>query len=302
MPELPEVQTIVGDLKKHIVGSRIMEIRVLDGFTTNPPESNFIKKLTGKEITGVERIAKNIIITLDNEEYLLIHLAMTGRILWRRLNHKKDPWEKVIFTLEKDGKKGLLKYCDMRMFGKVKLLNKKQLAPVTGKYGPDPFGSLLTPENFLEKLQRKKTNIKNALLDQSLISGVGNIYANDALWMAKIHPEIKTKDLTPKQAGILLGKIKEILREGINNRGSTIRDRMYVDIYGRYGSQQKFFRIYDKKECPDCTSKVVFKRINGRGTFFCPKCQPANLKIQPQVGGRYPVCESSTAIGVCPKL
>jgi formamidopyrimidine-DNA glycosylase len=131
----------------------------------------------------------------------------------------------------------------------------------------------ITPETCLTRLRSKNTIIKTALLEQSIVAGLGNIYATDALWLAKIHPETKTQSLMPEQVQILLNSAKEILLEGIKHRGSTLPDEAYVDIFGKPGSHQNYFRIYGKTYCPDCKTKVEYKKLNGRGTYFCPKCQ-----------------------------
>lgn len=273
MPELPEVHTITTDLKKHILGAVIKNIEVKGGFSVSPATSTFKKKLIGQKITDIHRVAKNIVLTLNSSDFLVIHLAMTGRLLFRKLGFKQDQWERVKFTLEKDGKEGELRYTDLRMFGKVKIINKVEYKTLLEKYGPDPITETFDHYEFLERLQDKRTNIKNALLDQTVISGIGNIYANDALWMAKIHPETKTSDITPPMAKSLLAAVREILNESIGNRGSTLSDKMYVDIFGKSGEHQNFFRIYDKEECPRCHIPVKFIKLNGRGTYFCDNCQ-----------------------------
>lgn len=160
----------------------------------------------------------------------------------------------------------------MRMFGRVNLLNKDELTQFKEKFGPEPIDENLTEEVFLRQIQSKRTNIKKALLDQSIISGMGNIYAIDALWLAKIHPETKTSDLNPALAQKLLTSSREILQEGIKNRGVSMSD--YVDLFGKSGNQQNYFRIYKQKNCPKCQSKVEFIQLNGRGTYYCPTCQP----------------------------
>jgi formamidopyrimidine-DNA glycosylase len=271
MPELPEVHTITTDLKKHVQGATITSVTVTDEFKVSPESKIFKKMLPGKKISGVRRIAKNIVVELEPKDFLVIHLAMTGQVLFRKVGFKQDRWTRVIFNIEKDGKEGELRYTDMRMFGKVQILDDLNL--LEEKYGPDPLDKKLTGPKFLEILQRKRTNIKNALLDQKLIAGIGNIYANDSLWIAKIHPETKTKDLTKPMAKELLEAVREILKESIKHRGSTLSDKMYVDIFGRFGKHQNYLKIYGKEECPRCEIPTIFKKINGRGTFLCNNCQ-----------------------------
>lgn len=162
----------------------------------------------------------------------------------------------------------------MRQFGKIKVLDEKSLSELRNKYGLDILEADITPDEFLRIIKSKNTNIKNALMDQKIISGVGNIYATDALFLSGINPKTRTKDMNLQKSEKLLNSLKEILREGIKNRGATLPDEMYVDIFGKPGNQQKYFKIYGKKICPKCGARVSFEKINGRGTYFCPVCQP----------------------------
>lgn len=273
MPELPEVHTITSDLKKHIKGATIKSITINNSFKVSPQAREFKKLLKNKTIKNIKRVAKNIVLELDSGDFLVMHLAMTGQILFRVADFKKDRWTRVIFFLEKEGKKGELRYTDMRMFGKVRIFNKENINDLYNKYGPDPIKDDFSHEQFWDIIQSKKTNIKNALLDQKLIAGIGNIYANDALWVAKIHPESKTSEITIPTAKKLLSAIRKILKESIKNRGSTLGDKMYVDIFGKFGTHQNYFRIYGKEECSRCAIPTSFKKINGRGTYFCESCQ-----------------------------
>jgi formamidopyrimidine-DNA glycosylase len=198
---------------------------------------------------------------------------MTGRVLIRDPKEKKDKWVKVLLQIKKDDDVKHLRFADMRMFGRAELMSPESFVKLAEKYGPEPLDAKVGPQEFLDLLQSKRSNIKNVLLDQKIISGLGNIYATDALFIAKVHPETQTEDLTPEIAKKLLNAARSILEEGIKNRGATLPDRMYVDAFGKSGKQQKYFRIYMKEICPECETKVVFKKIAGRGTYFCPECQ-----------------------------
>lgn len=292
MPELPEVTTISNQLRKEIKGFEVEDIRILGSYRTEPEISVFKKEVEGKEIADVERVAKTIVIKLKPDSaptYIVIHLAMTGRLLLRDENDKEDPWTRLVFQLtsakipdlnssdpgsDRSGSKEL-RFCDSRMFGFVKLFSGEQLEGHRKKYGPDALSPNLTSKKLLDNLQKKKTAVKKALLEQDIIAGVGNIYANDSLWMAKIHPETLTSELTQVQAVSLLGSLREILEESITHRGSTLGDKMYIDLYGREGLHQNYFRIFGKEgePCPRCKEKIEFTEIGGRGTFHCPKCQ-----------------------------
>ena len=273
MPELPEVHTIATDLKKTLEGFVISGVKIENGYKVNPNNNSFIQALQNKQVDKVGRIGKNIILKLNSDTFLTFHLAMTGRILIRKPETTKDSWQRLEISLSKGSKTLLLRFCDMRMFGKVGICNAVEMAQLKQKYGPDIVAQKITAEQFLSRLRSKKTTVKKALLEQSTVAGMGNIYAIDALWLAKIHPETKTANLTPDQAQTLLISSREILLEGISHRGSTLPDEAYVDIFGKPGSQQNYFRIYGKTNCPSCNSKVTYKKINGRGTYYCPSCQ-----------------------------
>jgi formamidopyrimidine-DNA glycosylase len=141
------------------------------------------------------------------------------------------------------------------------------------KYGLDPLEKDLKSEDFHRQLKKKRSNIKNVLLDQKIIAGAGNIYVNDALFLAGVDPKKKTDTLTEKESSAVLEALRKVLKEGIEHRGSTLDDEMFVDPFGRKGTHQGYFRIYGKKICQVCGNKVVFEKINGRGTYYCRTCQ-----------------------------
>lgn len=273
MPELPEVHTIASDLKKSIEKYLIEGVEIENGYKVNPSNEEFVKKLIGSKVDKVARVGKNIVIKLDSDDYLTFHLAMTGRILLKDPKSPKDAHQKIQIKLSNKEKCLALRFCDARMFGKVGIWNGQEIKRLKGKYGPDIIMQEILPINFMERLKSKNTAIKNALLEQTIVAGLGNIYATDALWMAKIHPETKTKELDIKRTTDLLRSAKEILTEGILHRGSTLPDKAYVDVFGQPGSHQNHFRIYGKSRCPVCKTKVEYKKINGRGTYFCSNCQ-----------------------------
>jgi len=273
MPELPEVTTIVNQLKKEIVGKKISSVFVNKTYKTTPAGESFENAIINSIIIGVDRVAKVIVVTLEkasSRKFLALHLAMTGLV---RL-YKRDTFSKglVVFCLD-DGSRFV--FTDQRRFGYVQLFEKMET--LENKYGPDPFK--ITASDFAKIIKSKsaswRTNIKNALLDQRLIAGIGNIYVNEALFMAKIHPQTKTAAIATGQLAILLAAIKDVLARSITHRGSTLSDLTYTDIYGNYGEFQTHFKIYGRKgeTCEDCKTKIEFIMLNGRGTYFCPVCQ-----------------------------
>jgi len=260
MPELPEVTTITNQLKREIIGSTIGDVRSVGGYKTQPEFPEFKKRSLGLKVSSVRRIAKNIVIEVVSAKgvstnmYIVIHLAMTGRLLLRSLGYKPDPWTRLVFKLEAGSGKPVtgveLRFCDSRMFGFVRLASQEELEQYANKYGPDALDEKLTPKVFLEQLKKKRTEVKRALLSQDLIAGAGNIYVNDSLWMARIHPMTRTTDLKSNDAVNLLGALQEILQESIEHRGSTLGDKMYIDVYGEEGTHQNHFRVFGKNGKP----------------------------------------------------
>jgi formamidopyrimidine-DNA glycosylase len=151
------------------------------------------------------------------------------------------------------------------------------LQKLTEKYGLDPLEKSVTPEKFLKAVKSKRTNIKNVLMDQKIMSGIGNIYATDALFLAGINPLLPTQNMSLEMAEKMLSSVRDVLTEGIKNRGSTLPDKMYVDIFGKTGNQQNHFKVYLKTKCTNCGSSIKFIKINGRGSYFCPTCQPLEI-------------------------
>ncbi|OGC38853.1 DNA-formamidopyrimidine glycosylase [candidate division WWE3 bacterium RBG_13_37_7] len=279
MPELPEVHTIAKDLNDAIMGFSVKKCVISSGYKTQPNNAVFIKAIEGSKITKVQRIAKNILIHLENGAVIHFHLAMTGQILLKtqKLAKKSNQnWQRILLELEKNGGKKFLIFNDMRMFGKAAVLKHTDLKALQQKYGPEPIDSEMQPEKLWEVIRSKKTTIKNALLNQSLIAGLGNIYATEALFLAGIHPETPTDKISLENMKKLINAAKTVLEEGITHRGSTLPDKMYMDIFGNSGHYQEHFKIYLQTVCPKCGNKVAFKKINGRGTYFCPICQPIN--------------------------
>ncbi len=273
MPELPEIHTITTDLAKYVKGAVVVETVIASGYEPSAKKQLLLAQTNGYTIKNVQQLAKNIVIELSSGFYLVIHLAMTGRLLLRTQGFSPDNWQRVTFFLEKNGKKFELRFCDKRKFGKVDVLTAKELEELRNGYGPTPLDHDLDALKLHTRLKMKKTAIKNVLLDQKIISGVGNAYANDALWLASLHPQTSTHQLNLTQAEKLLDALREILTEGIKNRGISMSD--YVDLFGKPGKQQEYFRIYRQENCLKCKNKVEFMQLNGRGTYFCLTCQPS---------------------------
>lgn len=268
MPELPEVYTITKNLEKILTDSTLINVEIFEKYKSIPNLEEFdsIKNLRVKKVS---RIAKYILINF--EEYTLqMHLGMTGRI---RFSKEKENfgWDKIRFEfINSHNEKFFINFTDTRKFGKVKILKN-----VSINTGYEPLLEVTEKiEETAKKIQTKNTEIKNILLDQKIISGLGNIYSNDTLFHSKINPLIKGKELTANQIKNIIESAKYILEEGIKLGGSSLRDKMYSDIFGKYGEYQNHFQIYERKICKDCNSEIVKIQIKGRATYYCPQCQP----------------------------
>ena len=274
MPELPEVQTIVNDLKDNVSGYTIVKVWVSASYPKIENKKDFEKCVTGKKIVTTKRVAKNILIGLDDNNYILIHLAMTGQVLLLDLEKKNGKPAHVVFQIKKGGDVKLLTFADTRMFGKMALLSHEDVKKLEQKYGVEPISQNLEVDKLYETIKNRRTIIKNLLMEQSTVAGLGNIYATEALFLAKVHPQQHVKSLSPEKFRNVMEAAKSVLLMGIKNRGSTLPDETYVDIWGKSGTQQNHFNIYLKKTCLVCNGKVSFVKIGGRGTYFCPDCQP----------------------------
>lgn len=265
MPELPEVETIKRELETAVLGKKITEVCVHNPKVIREPSvEKFKKGIKGASIKNILRKAKVLILELSNGKSLVIHLKMTGQLIYPGDGEKS----RVSFHLS-DGK--MLDFNDQRLFAELRLLDDWHSLKFIQGLGPEPFA--LSKEQFKEMLDKKKTKIKPLLMDQTFISGVGNLYAAEVLFRAKISPLRPAASLSDKEKGLLLKKIKDTLHEAIAHGGSSVDQ--YVQLTGEPGSYVKYHKVYDRegKHCLVC--KAPIKRISqgGRGTYFCPKCQ-----------------------------
>ncbi|MBU1726308.1 MAG: DNA-formamidopyrimidine glycosylase [Candidatus Omnitrophica bacterium] len=265
MPELPEVETIKRELEKAVLGKKITEVCVCNPKVIREPAPERLKKeLTGATIKNILRRAKVLIFELSNGKSLVIHLKMTGQLVYPGIG--KDA--RVVFHLS-DGK--TLDFNDRRLFAELRLLSDwKNLKFIQG-LGPEPFDISL--EQFKAMLDKKKTRIKPLLMDQTFISGIGNLYAAEALFRARIDPRRPASSLVDKEKELLFKEIKDTLREAIEHKGSSIDQ--YVQLTGRPGGYVKYHKVYGRQGKPCLVCKGTVKRIalGGRGTYFCPRCQ-----------------------------
>lgn len=265
MPELPEVETIKRELKKAILGKKITEVCVhRPAIIREPGVEKFKKELAGTTIRKILRKAKVLILELSSRKSLVIHLKMTGQLVYPGDGKKS----RVSFKLS-DGK--MLDFNDQRLFAELRLLDDWRNLKFIQGLGPEPFD--ISVAQFKELIASKKTKIKPLLLDQTFISGVGNLYAAEVLFRAGIHPERPAESLSDKEKELLFKAIKDTLNEAIRYKGSSVDQ--YVQLSGAPGDYVKYHKVYDREGKPCLVCKTPIKRITlgGRGTYFCPKCQ-----------------------------
>lgn len=265
MPELPEVETIKRDLEKAILGKKITEVCVHNPAVIREPSVDRFKKgLKGATIKKILRKAKVLIIELSNGKALAIHLKMTGQLVYPGSNQKS----RVSFHLS-DNK--TLDFNDQRLFGELRLLDNWHSLKFIKSLGPEPFD--LNPGKFKTMLTAKKTKIKPLLMDQTFISGIGNLYAAESLFQARIDPRRPAQSLSDTEKETLFRTIKDVLSEAIRYGGSSVDD--YVRVSGKRGDYAKYHKVYGRegKNCFSCKSLVKRISLGGRGTYFCPQCQ-----------------------------
>lgn len=289
MPELPEVQTIVNELSKDIKGEVIKDVWAgKKKLIRNISFTKFKETIKDKKIIDIRRRAKYIIIELSNNYILLVHLKMTGHFLlgkWKIENDKAIPIIKgpikddkynqyvhIIFYL--DNKKEL-GFSDLRQFGKIELYTKEEFKNIkeVNSLGVEPLTSEFTLDYLKKIVRSKKTNIKTLLLDQKKIAGIGNIYASEILFLAKVNPLRSTETLTDKEIKEIYNAINIILNKALKLLGTSISD--YRRVSGEKGDYQNHTLVYGKKgkKCPDCDGTIKYVKIAQRGTFYCPLCQ-----------------------------
>lgn len=288
MPELPEVETVRTGLSKLLPGHVVKKV-TYDWDKSFPNSLTDVNTfLVGVKITTVRRRAKVLLIDLDSGYSLVIHLKMTGQLVYRSNNNNKHfgaghpsrslvgslPDRSTRVILDLDGAK--LFFNDQRKFGWMRLLPTIEVEELDffKKVGPEPLGADFSAEAFNERLiRRKNSTIKAVLLDQTVIAGVGNIYADESLWGACIHPSTLVRDVPTARVKILFTELQSVLELAIEKGGST--DKNYVDAEGKKGSYMDFARVFRREDlpCPRCGTTIIKLRVAGRGTHICPNCQ-----------------------------
>jgi formamidopyrimidine-DNA glycosylase len=272
MPELPEVETIRRTLAPRLIGQTVRAVTVYDGQRViHPPPAEFAAELAGATFTRLDRRGKYLLLSLDPPRTLVIHLGMAGRLWWQPDPPESLPWVRVLWLL----REGCLIYEDPRRFGRIWLVEEGDLGRIRGlaRLGPDPLVDGLDPSVMAPKLVHQHRRLKSLLLDQSFIAGIGNIYADEILHRAGLHPLRRASSLDEAQAKGLFEAAQEVLEEAVRHRGTSLRD--YVDGRGEPGAYQNFLRVHGRagEPCGRCQSSIVRIKVDGRGTYFCPTCQ-----------------------------
>lgn len=276
MPELPEVETIKNQLQEKIVGKKIKAVEIqLSKMIQGVSALEFKEKIVGTKIEKIWRRAKLLIINLSSNYSLVIHLKLTGRLIYLSQNSKlkTQKYLHIVYYFDDDS---VLVYSDWRQFGYVKLIETKKLDDLfkKEKFGPEPLEKNFTLEKFKKLLAEKpRQKIKPLLMDQTFLAGVGNVYAQEACFCAKILPTRVVRTLKEKEISDLYHCLIKILKESIRYRGSSVDT--YVDVEGKTGEYVSRLKVYDreKEKCFRCADQIKKMTLAGRGTYFCPECQ-----------------------------
>jgi formamidopyrimidine-DNA glycosylase len=281
MPELPEVETIRRQLQRHVVGKKIVDVRVLFAKKLNVSAATLVAKTKGVTIRSVERRAKLLLINLSNGYTLAIHLKMTGRVLLRKAGETPNKYAFVVFKLSGGpaggGVNHQLVWEDMRRFGFLKLFDEKGLERYLAEqgYGPEPLErSFSTQVMGACLMSHPGKKVKQLLMEQTCIAGIGNIYAVEALWYARINPQRAAGKLTARELKDLHDGVQKILKSSIVNRGTSAD--AYVDLFGKEGTFVPKLKVYDRagERCSRQDGGIIRKMtLGGRGTYWCPVCQ-----------------------------
>lgn len=290
MPELPEVETIRRDLST-LLGNKIVALKIFSSKTASHSAAFFVKTLVGQKLIKIERRGKLLILSFANGFFLLIHLKMTGQLIFQSTKIKivgghslgegsydksvggqlPNKHTRAVFYFSNGGE---LFFNDLRKFGYLKLVKKSELEKILkNNYGPEPLTPEFSADRLREIIKTRKTNIKAVLLNQKLIAGLGNIYVDEALFAAKISPKRIASKLKFAEISLLVKEINRLIKKAIEYRGTTFNN--YVDSRGRKGNFSKLLKVYGRggEKCLICGRAILKVKLAGRGTHYCPNCQ-----------------------------
>jgi len=271
MPELPEVETIKNELLPHIVGRQVTGVTLFwEGIVRQPSVKEFYSRLIGQRLTGLARRGKYLIFSLTSTKVLIVHLRMTGSLLVGRNSSEPPKYTRAIIHLDE----GInIFFRDPRKFGVMRLVEDASI--IVGKLGPEPLEAGFTPQVLAQRLAKRTAPVKALLSDQTFIAGIGNMYADETLFAARIHPLRRGGSLSSKEVERLHQAIQQILWSAIGNKGASVENYFRPD--GTLGTAHFQFQVAHRlggKLCPVCGTPIERIVVRNRGTYFCPKCQP----------------------------
>jgi formamidopyrimidine-DNA glycosylase len=275
MPELPEVETVRRGLQHLVTGYKISQAQQLHPRALKPESIAPLESLQGAKITGTNRRGKFMWLTLNRPYVLVAHLGMSGQFLIHQKDRPKATHVRAQFTLSKPLRTQELVFNDQRTFGWLSVEEITNNIPASAQHiAPDPFDPLFDKDAAIKNYRKRNIKIKTALLNQEIMSGVGNIYADETLWRAKIHPEISTADLSAKKISTTIDFATEVMQEAIN-QGGTSFDDLYINVNGESGFFEQSLAAYGQEDepCPRCGTPIKRITFGQRSSHFCPRCQ-----------------------------
>lgn len=278
MPELPEVETIRRDLEKEVVGRRVKQVEVKGkrSVRRHKTSTEFRTRIEGKRMTGVRRAGKYLLVALEDEDVLVIHLGMSGQLL--RAKGPKEPLERhthVIITFTQGGQ---LRFVDQRTFGELFVTTPDELnaaVPELAHLGFDPIEEVMSWAQFGVMLAQRHSGLKNLLMDQKFVAGIGNVYSDEILFAAGLRYDRQSDSLSAQEVRRLYRAMVETLNEAVKFRGSSLADETYRDLFGAVGEFQGQHQVYDRagQACRRCRNAIVKVKLNSRSAYFCEHCQ-----------------------------
>jgi len=277
MPELPEVEVVRRDLERDVVGRRVkaVEVDAMRSVRRHHNRKQFISRLEGKKIAGVERRGKYLLLRLEGSDVLVIHLGMSGQLLRAKTSRETKPKHlHVIITFQQGGQ---LRFVDPRTFGEMFVTQVDELSKVSelSHLGIDPLEHAVSWEEFWSLITQKHAKLKTLLMDQKFMAGIGNIYSDEILWGAGLRWDRMSDSLSAQEVRRLYRSMVEVLQDAVKHRGSSLADEQYVDLFGKPGEYQLHHKVYAREgeTCRRCRQIIVRERVGGRSTYYCPACQ-----------------------------
>jgi len=270
MPELPEVETVKNELLPYVVGHYITGIDLLwEGIVKEPSVEEFCSLIIGQEMTSIVRRGKYLIVSLSHDNLLIIHLKMTGSLLIGHDSSEPPKFTRAIIHLDKNTS---IFFRDPRKFGLMRLVKDKE--SIVDKLGPEPLEADFTIQLMAQLMAKRKAPIKALLCDQGIIAGIGNMYADEVLFAARVHPLRSGESLSREEVECLHGAIRQVLWSAVGNKGASVQNYFRPD--GTLGTAHFEFKVAHSrgKTCPNCGTPIERIAVRNRGTYFCPKCQP----------------------------